>query len=244
MDDKDTIMQPKTERFEMRLDPGTIERVDDWRSRQDDLPSRAEAVRRLVEAGLGQGNTQELRLSDGEKLILTMLADLYKPLNVRGGIDPTFVEDVIDGGHYWGLQWRYPGVFHGHVDKETTLREVLDVLEMWEMIESGYESLSKEEQDRVEKEADLLGKYVKFRGFDGNNEAEHLGIAHFLIDDLDRFTRFKGRDLNSHIPSIDTYRRMLTVFRPLQSKLVGGEPNAEQIIALLKERIHPEHRKP
>ena len=35
-------MQPKSERFEMRLDLGTLERVDAWRMRQADLPSRAE----------------------------------------------------------------------------------------------------------------------------------------------------------------------------------------------------------
>ena len=37
-------MQLKTERFEMRLDSRTLERVDAWRARQSDLPSRAEAV--------------------------------------------------------------------------------------------------------------------------------------------------------------------------------------------------------
>jgi hypothetical protein len=45
-------MSPKTERFEMRLDSETIERVDEWRREQPDLPSRSEAFRRLVELGL------------------------------------------------------------------------------------------------------------------------------------------------------------------------------------------------
>jgi len=40
-------MQQKTERFEMRLDQGTLDQMDKWRSSQSDLPSRAEAVRRL-----------------------------------------------------------------------------------------------------------------------------------------------------------------------------------------------------
>jgi hypothetical protein len=35
---------PKTERFELRLDPGILEDVDAWRSRQADIPSRAEAM--------------------------------------------------------------------------------------------------------------------------------------------------------------------------------------------------------
>jgi uncharacterized protein len=47
-------MPPKTERFEMRLDTILIERIDAWRRKQDDLPSRAEAIRRLVEQALGR----------------------------------------------------------------------------------------------------------------------------------------------------------------------------------------------
>jgi metal-responsive CopG/Arc/MetJ family transcriptional regulator len=43
----------KTERFEMRLDPQMVARIDAWRRRQEDLPSRAEAIRRLIEASLG-----------------------------------------------------------------------------------------------------------------------------------------------------------------------------------------------
>lgn len=45
-------MPPKTERFEMRLDPKLLERIDGWRREQSDIPSRAEAIRRLVELAL------------------------------------------------------------------------------------------------------------------------------------------------------------------------------------------------
>ena len=50
-------MAPKTERFEMRLETTMIERVDAWRRKQEDLPSRAEAFRRLVELGLAAKKT-------------------------------------------------------------------------------------------------------------------------------------------------------------------------------------------
>ena len=36
----------------MRADDEFFKRVDDWRRQRDDLPPRAEAVRRLVEIGL------------------------------------------------------------------------------------------------------------------------------------------------------------------------------------------------
>ena len=36
----------------VRLQPDLSEVLDDWRRQQEDLPSRAEAIRRLVELGL------------------------------------------------------------------------------------------------------------------------------------------------------------------------------------------------
>lgn len=36
----------------MRMDPEELAQVDEWRRAQPDLPSRAEAVRRLIQIGL------------------------------------------------------------------------------------------------------------------------------------------------------------------------------------------------
>jgi uncharacterized protein len=230
-------MEPKTERFEMRLDPRTLETVDAWRGRQSDRPSRAEAIRRLVDTGLSQP------FSDGEKLILIMLGEVYKHLKIKGDIDPAFVAEAIHGGHYWGLRWKYSGIFHGHEDNERVVSEVVDVLDMWSFIEGGYGELSQKDKAVVAKQAAPFGEHVQFPGFDGNNEAEHLGIAHFLIDDLERFSRFKGRrDLNSHVPSIETYRRMFRVFEPMRRTLImGRELGVTEIIELLKAKRHPSH---
>ena len=38
--------------FQMRTTEEFLRRVDDWRRGQEDLPSRTEAIRRLVEIGL------------------------------------------------------------------------------------------------------------------------------------------------------------------------------------------------
>ena len=40
----------------VRLQPPFVERIDKWRAAQRDLPSRAEAMRRLAEIGLGTGS--------------------------------------------------------------------------------------------------------------------------------------------------------------------------------------------
>jgi hypothetical protein len=43
-----------SERFEMRFTTDLLRQIDDWRRQQSDLPARAEAIRRLIETGLGK----------------------------------------------------------------------------------------------------------------------------------------------------------------------------------------------
>ena len=79
---------------------------------------------------------------------------------------------------------------------------------------------------------------MQFPGFDGNNEAEHLGIARFLINDLDRFSRFREghRDLNSHHPTLESYGRMLRVFEPIRQTLIGRRLSVNELAAILNGR--------
>jgi uncharacterized protein YfbU (UPF0304 family) len=236
-------MSPKTERFEMRLEQTTLDRVDAWRAKQFDMPSRADAIRRLIETGLEGEKKPPVKINDGERLILMMLRDMSKTLKVKGEIDPDFVAEAIWGGHYWGLEGQYTGLFHGHEDSRANLSEVVEILDMWSFLEEAYAKLSAAEKDRLQKEVGPLGKTVRFRGFDGNNESERLGIARFLIEKMERFPSFKGRDLNSHMPTTATYHRMLSIFRPIRTTLMGRTLGVSEIISILKEQIHPDHRK-
>jgi uncharacterized protein len=230
-----------TERFEMRLGQSVLEEVDAWRGSQGDLPSRSEAVRRLVLAGLGATRRdRKIEFSDGEKLTITMLCQLFKALKLKSEIEPEFVEAAIHGGHYWGLEWEYPGVFNGHEDARALVTEVVDVLDMWYFLERGYAKLTKKEKDRIV--AAPFGKNVHFPGFDGNNESEHVGVARFLINQLDRFPEFKGRGLDAHRPTIDAYRRMFSVFEPIRRTLTGGDLNATQITEILNAVTHPSNQ--
>jgi uncharacterized protein len=224
-------MVSKSERFEMRVDEDILAGVDQWRAEQDDLPSRAEAMRTLVELGLSKSR-DAVRFSDGEKLILLMLRDLYKYLKVpRSDINPDFIAEVIWGGHYWAPRWEMGGLFHGHEDDPQAVRFVVNVLDMWRFVEDSYTKLPKKDRALVDNEAELGAKFV---GFDGNNEGAHMAIAGFLIEKMGRFSEFKGRDLNSHWPTVPRYARMLRVFEPMRAGLVGKGLSAEQLIAILK----------
>ncbi len=227
----------------MRLGQSVLEELDSWRARQDDLPSRSEAVRRLVEAGLGKSAERRIALGNGEKLIVMMLCQLFNHLKVKSEIDPAFVEEVIYGGHYWALDWKYPGLFARYEDVDTVVSEVVDILDMWRFLERGFGALSETDTDRVATEAEPFGKHVVFTGFDGNGEAEYIGVARFLIEKLDRFTEFEGRELNSHMPTLDAYRRMLSVFEPIRKNLIGRDLNAAEVIKILQAWLHPSKRK-
>jgi len=43
---------PKNTTLQMRVSEAFLKSIDDWRRKQADLPSRAAAIRRLVELGL------------------------------------------------------------------------------------------------------------------------------------------------------------------------------------------------
>jgi uncharacterized protein YfbU (UPF0304 family) len=227
------------ERFEMRIDSELLDRLDQWRQSEDDAPSRAEAIRRLIEAGLAHDNKGRApHLSDGEKLIAVMLSELVKKMGVNIETNVDLVQKAIYGGHYWALGWEMPSIFHSHADKQSRVRLVVDVLDMWSFLEGAFAKLGKNERQRLAKEASPFGERVQFPGFDGNNEAEYFSIARFLIDDLQRFAGFREGhgDLNSHHPTLEGYGRMLRVFEPIRQTLIGRQLSVEEMIAILNSR--------
>jgi hypothetical protein len=56
-----------------------------------------------------------MKFSDGEKLIIVMLAEIYKAMGIKGNIDPDLVQSAISAGNLWGLRMQYPGLFGAQV---------------------------------------------------------------------------------------------------------------------------------
>lgn len=223
----------KSERFEMRLDEMTANRIDLWKDSQRDNPSRAEAVRRLLDVGLSVAQPDEVYLSNSEKLMTYMLCEIVKKMGGSNEIDPDFVEKVIVGGHYWALGWEMQGIYHNHIDAPAAVREVVDILDMWSFIEEALADLSAEAQkELIDSEEHLQ---LSFLGFDGNNESEHMGIARFMIDHLGRFERFKDHKmgLNSHMPVLGHYLAMVRKFEPIRVLLVGRRMGLDELRILL-----------
>jgi uncharacterized protein YfbU (UPF0304 family) len=224
-----------SERFEMRFDKDTLDAIDEWRQQAVGLPSRSEAVRRLVEIGLAGDRSAPHRISDGDKLSLILLTAIADKLKVNE-IDTEFIRQTIYGGHFWALPWEMQGIFHGTTYSEDLANEVATILSMWSSLEHGWKELPAADRARVAKTVELYGKDLKFRGFDGNNETAHFSVARFMIDDMKRFKEFKGRDLNSHMPLVEGYRRMLVPYRKAMSAMMGASMTADQIIEVLNAR--------
>jgi uncharacterized protein len=228
-------MAPKSERFEMRLDATLIERIDQWIAEHGGM-SRAEAARALILHGLDKTSRHAVNISDGEKIIIAMLADQQRPPNLRE-INVDNILNAIFGGHYWALKWELSGLLNDHVDDAGALSIVVDTLEIWDFIESAIETFSEIEIQKIDKEAGPHGKNRKFIGFDGNNEGTERAIALHLIEDMGRFQRFKGRNLNSHTLSKLTYAKMIRQFQPIREALFRRVPmklTVDEVITLLK----------
>lgn len=228
-------MSPKPERLELRIDQEQLARIDAWAGEESDNPARAEAVRRLIDLGLAAGSRRAVHFSDGEKMLMLMMGDLYKHLKLKDAeSDPSFLAKVIYGGHYWAPKWEMQGVFHDHVDNPEDVTHVVDVLDMWSFIEEAYEKFSDKQREQIAEEVGPLGQHVTFHGFDGNNESSQLSIARFLIKEMNRFSRFKDRDLNSGHPTFARYHHMVKIFEPIRATLIGHGLNLQQVITLLK----------
>lgn len=183
-----------------------------------------------------------MKLTDGEKLIILMLTELYEKLQIKGQTEPDFLRSAIFNDHLWGIRWKYSGIPFEPAEDPPIVREVVDILDMWSFIEYAYAKLSEQERQQLALAAEPFGKNPQFCGFDGNNESEHMSVAMFLVNQLERFQEFKGRSFNCHHPSLDAHRRMLAVFEPLRASLADSSLSVDQLTKLLQERVHPSRR--
>ena len=73
-----------------------------------------------------------------------------------------------------------------------------------------------------------------FPGFDGNNEGAYLAYYKHIIDVQKRWDYLRrGRDLNSHFPTLHLYRTMLIRFREMNVAIHEMTPEqAEELIQI------------
>ena len=67
---------------------------------------------------------QPKTLTVGEKLIVSMLCELYRALKINSDIDPAFGLAAIRGGHLWALKMTYERCLRGRGVSLTQLRSI------------------------------------------------------------------------------------------------------------------------
>lgn len=169
-----------------------------------------------------------MQLSDGERLIAVMLADVMESMGVNRDVDPTLVKRLLFNRDEWALTWEYPGIFDGESPTDEVIKETSDILSMWSFIEFSIGELKGEDAEAAKS---LYPN--KFPGFDANNDP-HYGVAHTLINDLGRWSEFKGRSLNSHTQSsLPRYRDMLPRYDAAMQGWIDGPLSLDVLRGIL-----------
>lgn len=110
---------------------------------------------------------------------------------------------ALENGFSLHYEWIFEGL-HEEMSKDDC-SEILDILDMYRAITF---SLRKMDATHTLHEHRL----AKFKGFDGNNERQHLDYVWYFIVELGRYDELKVGKLptfNSHTRMLSTYKKML-----------------------------------
>ncbi|MGA8121313.1 YfbU family protein [Rouxiella badensis] len=181
--------------------------------------------------------------TQAEKLQIMLLCDIHRALGIEDSYDPDVIEEAITTDNNWAIGWKYQNLNDGS-KTPPHVTFFVDTVDMYKILQYTYQHFSSD--DRVEVESKLTNfhgeKSLVFPGFDGNNETDYLSVGYML----EKLGRFEGTDItkNSHMPCVDTYRRMLDVFLPARSKDWNHNKgiSKESFIAVFQAKIHPSLR--
>lgn len=120
----------------------------------------------------------------------------------------------VEEEHDWALKEVFP--FESEPDKDSDVKFVFDVLNMFRNIKNAYNKLSDSEKREI-------GDLPKFDGFDGNNESNLLSITRFILENPERFPGDFDclTYLNSHAPRIAYYSDVLEKYDTIMRKYNG-----------------------
>lgn len=149
-----------------------------------------------------------MKMSDGERLIAVMLAEIMEALKLNNEIDPSLVKSLVINNEGWALRRKYYGLFDSEPRSDDVVKETADILWMFQIIESSIERLTGAEADEAKG-----WHYKQWRGFDGNHDP-HFSVAGTMIRDLGEFKGLRNAgDINSHSQSsLPHYREMYEKF--------------------------------
>ncbi|AHG43286.1 hypothetical protein N018_24850 [Pseudomonas syringae CC1557] len=162
-----------------------------------------------------------MKFTNPEKLIVFMLAEISEKLQIES-IDSDLIKSAIVTENTWAIDWEMPGIVGGEAENlPEDVVKVVSYLEMWERLEEAFANFNDAQIATFGAHANTSIRSLKFPGFDGNNEAELLSITRMLVEQMGRFSRFLGRDLNSHFSASEHYENMYSRYSQIQERSKG-----------------------
>lgn len=184
-----------------------------------------------------------MEFTNEQKLIVALLTEIHAALNIEGGLDPIFIQDKVSSGRTWALRWQYSGLFESDAETPVDVKFVAKVLDLWERLEHSFNSLSEAQKTELSELSPIHGNNVRFRGFDGNGgDRDGMSTAHILVEEMGRWSVFKGRDFNAHMPMSGGYERMLEAFEALNKGHIDYALTVEEMAQVLDAVTHPANR--
>lgn len=170
------------------------------------------------------------------RLIAAMVADIHKQTVTGGDVDSKLVASALWNQEDWAIRWGHSFLFP-ETENPDRVKYVVAVLSMWTTIENSYALLSEEDRAKIASEVKYhAGEKPLFNGFDGNEEAHYSSVARMLIEQLNRYSDFKDRYMNTHAPTTEKYKKMLEAYRPInlaRSNNPHSGLSVEQLIEIL-----------
>ena len=131
---------------------------------------------------------------------------------------------AVERGYSLHYSWLVEHFHDEMTDAECS--EVLNVLDMYRAIAFSY--------DKLTDKSGIDEYFLEFKGFDGNNESKQFSYVQYFILGLGRFNELrygaKYPDFNSHMPTLEKYRKMLEEWDQLGKPI---ELNKKTLIQLL-----------
>ena len=131
---------------------------------------------------------------------------------------------AIEEGYVLHYEWAFEQLFDELSEEEC--KEVLDVLDMYRAITSSYE--------KIKDKHTIDSPFLKFKGFDGNNESKLMGYTQYFINVLERYEELKYdqpyADFNSHARMMDNYRRMLDEWKRCKDRFNLSNEELQRIL--------------
>ena len=141
-----------------------------------------------------------MRLSKVERLILSNQFRILEKLYPEEQGDFANFREAVETGFEIEYDWHAQ-----YIEKDVlSIEECTEIIDILAMFDSLNHSLKK-----TQNISDVAKRRAKFAGFDGNHEVKQLAYTHYLRKN-GKFSDLLGDgSLNSHIPMLTSYRRML-----------------------------------